>query len=241
MNNIKCVVLDDEPIASEIIVKFVKQISFLQLVAVAEEPGEAIKILQDNAVDLLISDIGMPGINGLQLIQSLPSPAPTVIFITAHENFAVNSFELDVVDYLLKPVSFERFLKAITKARLKISAQKSENHYNENRVDDGLIIKKGENLIKIKFTDIIYLQAAADFLKIFVGPSTHYVIHSTIKEIQQKIPSRLFVRIHNSYIAAIGEIKSVTKDSVRLSDVIELPLSRSHKKELLQRLDIYNT
>lgn len=240
MSYIKCVILDDEPIASEIIEKFVKRISYLQLVAVAEDPIEVIKILQDNPVDLLISDIQMPEIDGLQLVQSLPSP-PLVIFITAHDSFAVNSFELDVVDYLLKPVSFERFLKAINKARLKITQQKFENHYNEDSFSDGITIKKKENLIKIQFTDIIYLEAAADFIKIFVSPAEHHIIRSTIKEIQQKLPSRLFVRIHNSYIVAISAIKSLTTDSVKLSDAIELPLSRSYKKELVKKLDIYNT
>lgn len=240
MSDIKCVILDDEPIATEIIEKFVKQIGYLQLVAVAGDSVEVIKILQDNAVDLLISDILMPGLNGLQLVQSLSSP-PLVIFITAHENFAVNSFELDIVDYLLKPVSFERFLKAINKVRLKITQRKPENHYNDDRIDDGVIIKKKENLIKVQFSDILYFKADHDFVQIFVSPDTKYTIRSTINEIQQKIPSRLFIRIHNSYIVAIRAIKSLTNETVRLSDSIELPLSRSHKEELLKRLDIYNT
>jgi DNA-binding LytR/AlgR family response regulator len=240
MSNIKCIILDDEPIAREIMEKFANRIGYLQLIAVAEDPVEAIKILQDNSVDLLISDIQMPGFNGLQLIQSLPSP-PLVIFITAHDNFAVSSFELDVVDYLLKPVSFERFLKAINKARSRIMQQKPENHYKEPSIEDGITIKKNENLIRIQFADILYFKADRDFVQLFSSSGEKYTIRSTISEIQQKIPAGLFVRIHNSYIVAISAIKSLTKDSVRLSDSIELPLSRSHKKELFKKLNLYNT
>src|SRR6185312_8719152 len=116
---IRCVILDDEPIAREIMETFTGNINFLELVAVCEDPFEALEVLQDKPVDLLISDIQMPEINGLELVRSLPSP-PLIIFVTAHENFAVNSFELGVVDYLLKPVSFDRFLKAINKAKLQL-------------------------------------------------------------------------------------------------------------------------
>lgn len=239
MSNIKCVILDDEPIAREIIEKFVNRISYLQLVAVAEDPVEAIKILQDNPVDLLISDIQMPGINGLQLIQSLPSP-PLVIFITAHDNFAVSSFELDVVDYLLKPVSFERFLKAINKTRLRIMQQKPENHYKESSIEDGIIIKKSENLIRIQFADILYFKADRDFVQFFSSSGEKYTIRSTISEIQQKIPTRLFVRIHNSFIVAISAVKSLTNQTVTLSDSTVLHISRNYKKQLLERLDTYN-
>jgi len=238
MSIIKCVILDDELMAREIIKKFIKRISYLELIAVAEDPVEAIKILQDNPVDLLISDIQMPEINGLQLVRSLPSP-PLVIFITAYENFAVDSFELDVVDYLLKPVPFERFLKAINKARLKIIDRK-EHHYNENQLGNGFIIKNKENLIKIQFVDILYFEADGDFVQIYNNSVSKYKIRSTINAILQKIPLHLFIRIHNSYIVAVSAIKSLTLDSVRLSDSIELPVSRSYKKDLVKRLDIYN-
>jgi DNA-binding LytR/AlgR family response regulator len=238
MSTIKCVILDDELMAREIIKKFIKRISYLQLIDIAEDPVEAIKILQDNPVDLLISDIQMPGVNGLQLIQSLPSP-PLVIFITAHDNFAVDSFELDVVDYLLKPVPFERFLKAINKARLKIMHQK-ENHYNENEVGEGFIIKNKEDLIKVQFSDILYFEADADFVQIYNNSGGKYKIRSTINGILQKIPPHRFIRIHNSYIVAVSAIKSLTVDSIRLSDSLELPVSRSYKKDLVKRLDIYN-
>lgn len=238
VSTIKCVILDDELMAREIIKKFIKRISYLQLIAVAEDPVEAIKILQDHPVDLLISDIQMPEINGLQLVQSLPSP-PLVIFVTAHDNFAVDSFELDVVDYLLKPVSFERFLKAINKARLKLMQQK-EDHYKENEIGEGLIIKNKEDLIKVQFSDILYFEADADFVQIYKNSRDKYKIRATISGILEKIPSHRFMRIHNSYIVALNAIKSLTLNSVILSDSIELPISRSYKKELVKRLDIFN-
>lgn len=237
MSNIKCIILDDEPIGREIVENFVKQTSFLELVAVAEDAAEVLEILQANTIDLLISDIQMPGINGLQLVRSLPSP-PLVIFITAHESFAVKGFELDIVDYLLKPVSFERFLKAINKARLKIATQKSKYYNHDNRAGDAIFIRNNDKLVKILFVDILYFQASGDFIKMFVSPTEFHLIHSTIKGIQQKLPSHLFVRIHNSYIVAIGGIKSLTGDSVTLLNGIELPVSRSYKEQLLKRLII---
>jgi two-component system, LytTR family, response regulator len=236
MSKIKCVILDDESMAREIIGNFVKQISFLELVAVAEDSTEALEILQTNTVDLLITDIQMPGINGLQLVQSLPSP-PKVIFITAHENFAAKGFELDVIDYLLKPVSFERFLKAINKARVKITGN-SPDLLHPARYGDGIFIKMNDKLVKVPFVDILYFQAAGDFIKIFLSPTGHYLIHSTIKGIQEKLPPPLFVRIHNSYIVAITAIVSLTKDSVQLPLGIELPVSRSYKEELVKRMII---
>jgi len=237
MSNIKCIVLDDEPTALEIVVNFVKKISFLELVAVAESAIDALEILQSNTIDLLISDIQMPGINGLQLIQSLPFP-PVVIFVTAHESFAAKGFDLDVADYLLKPVSFERFLKAINKATLKINTQKPEYPDSSARAVDGIFIKLDDKLVKIPFADILYFQAAGDFIKIFTSSADSHIIHSTIKGIQEKLPPHLFVRIHNSYIVAIVAIKSVTKDSVELSGSIELPVSRSYKEELYKRMII---
>jgi two-component system, LytTR family, response regulator len=237
MNTVKCVIVDDEPIAREIIENFIKNINFLELVAVCEDPFQALKILENNPIDLLISDIQMPGVNGLELVRSLPSP-PLIIFITAHEEFAVNSFDLGVADYLLKPVSFDRFLKAVNKAKLQIDNER-ETSVPENKSSDFIFIKQNKKFIKIKYNDILYIKSRKDYLEIHtVG--ANLVTYSSIKAIQKKLPSNYFVRIHNSYLVAISAIKFLEGNEVELIDKIRLPISYDHKSELLNILNINN-
>lgn len=236
-DRIKCLIVDDEPIAREIIESFVKNINFLELVAVCEDPFKALEILENSHMDLLISDIQMPAINGLELVRSLLSP-PLIIFITAHENFAVNSFELDIIDYLLKPVSFDRFLKAINKAKLQIAMHKPETSSSKNESSDHIFIKINNKLSKFKFNEILYIEAFGDFLKIHHTDGTHFLTYSTMKGIQEKLSANYFVRIHNSYIVAIHAIESLIGNEIELTDGTLLPISKSHKDQLLNALNI---
>jgi DNA-binding LytR/AlgR family response regulator len=238
MNTIKCVIVDDEPIACGIIENFIKNIDYLKLVAVCEDPFQVLKIIENNQVDLLISDIEMPGVNGLELVRSL-STAPLIIFITAHEKFAINSFELGVVDYLLKPVRFDRFLKAVEKARLLIEREINQ----KNKSSDGIFIKlsdtesKKDNLMKIKYEEILYIEADKDYLLIHIG-NDKIKTYSTIKAIQEKLPSRYFIRIHNSYLVSMAAIKLIKANMVILINGEELQISKRHKPELLNSLHI---
>ena len=239
---IRCVILDDEPIAREIMETFTGNINFLELVAVCEDPFEALEVLQDNPVDLLISDIQMPEINGLELVRSLPSP-PLIIFVTAHENFAVNSFELGVVDYLLKPVSFDRFLKAINKAKLQLDNRKGAAH-EKNKSSDSIFIKvsdkesKKVNLVKIRYDDILYIESDNDQLVIHTA-SGNFQTHSTIKAIHEKLRSDSFVRIHNSHLVSIRAIKSIKANIVELVNGETLQISKRHMPDLLNTLNIH--
>lgn len=240
MNTVKCVIVDDEPIACEIVENFIKNINFLELVAVCEDPFQALKILENNPVDLLISDIQMPGVNGLELVRSLPS-APLIIFITAHEKFAVNSFELGVVDYLLKPVRFDRFLKAAEKARSQIDNERETSQ--KNKSSDCIFVRlsdkesKKDNLMKIKYTDILYIEASKDYLLIHTS-TAKIQTYSTIKAIQEKLPSNYFIRIHNSHLISIAAIKLIKANMLVLITGEELQISKRHKAELLNALNI---
>jgi len=239
---IKCLIVDDEPIACEIIENFIKNINFLELVAVCEDPFQVLKIIENNQVDLLISDIEMPEVNGLELVRSFPSP-PLIIFITAHEKFAVNSFELGVVDYLLKPVRFDRFLKAVDKARLQIEKRKLEMPGQKNKSSDCIFIKvsdkesKKDNLIKIKYTDILYIKAKNDYLDIYTA-TAKIQTYSTIKAIQEKLPADSFIRIHNSHLVSIAAIKFIKGNMLGLTNGDELEISKRHKAQLLNVLNI---
>ncbi|MGN6539352.1 MAG: LytR/AlgR family response regulator transcription factor [Ginsengibacter sp.] len=240
---IQCIILDDEPIGREIIENFVKQIDFVEIVAVCEDGFEALHILKKDRVDLLITDIEMPKINGLELVRSL-SYQPAVIFVTAHDQFAVNSFDLGVVDYLLKPVSFDRLLKAVNRVRSLIS-NKTEDESANKKQPDYIFIKSDNELKKVMYSDILYIEADKDYVRIYTshhadksrGKPAFYTTYSSMKSIEEKLPSKEFVRIHNSFLVPISAIKSVGKNSVSLINGASLPVSQSHKSELLSALN----
>jgi DNA-binding LytR/AlgR family response regulator len=237
MSTIKCLIIDDEPIGREITENFAKHIHFLEVVAVCEDALEAMDILENTQIDLLLTDIQMPKINGLELVSSLPSP-PVIIFITAHDKFAINSFELGVADYLLKPVAFDRFLKAINKAKLEIEIRKGAS-LNPNKSSEHIFIKANNKLNKINYSDILYIESLKDYIKIFTAEEV-LITYSSMKAIEEKLPPMQFVRIHNSYLVSINAVKAVMGNTVELTNEVSLPISKSRKDELFAALQINN-
>lgn len=234
---IKCLIVDDEPIGREIIENFVKELNYLELVAACEDAFEALDILQNTPIDLLITDIQMPKINGLELVRSLPLP-PVIIFITAHDKFAVNSFELGVTDYLLKPVSFDRFLKAVNKAKLQIDLYKgAASPESENKTTEYIFIKANNKLNKIHYKDILYIESIKDYIKIFTNEAP-LVAYSSMKAIEEKLPSALFIRIHNSFLVQINAVKAIMGNTIEVINGVSLPISKSRKDELFAALQI---
>ncbi|MEO9022710.1 MAG: LytTR family DNA-binding domain-containing protein [Ginsengibacter sp.] len=236
MPTIRCLIIDDEPIGREILENFVKEIDSLEVIAVCEDAFEAMKILEDHQIDLLITDIQMPKINGLELVRSLPNP-PVIIFVTAHDQFAVNSFELGVADYLLKPVSFERFLKAINKARLQIEMNRKVLLNSNDEIADYIFIKANNKLNKIGHVNILYMESFRDYIKIYTADQV-LTTYSSMKAIEEKLPFNQFVRIHNSYLVSISAVKAVTGNGVELTNGKSLPISKSHKNALFTALQI---
>lgn len=236
MDTIKCLVVDDEPIGRVILDNFIKQVPFLELVAAVEDAFDALNILETQQVDLLLSDIQMPNINGLEFVRSLPSP-PVIIFITAHDQFAVNSYDLGAVDYLLKPVLFERFLKAINKARGQIELQKSITRPATEAKVNYFFVKANNKLNKLRFEDIWYIEAIKDYIKIHTRHGL-LVTHSSMKGIEEKLPSGDFIRVHNSYIISVKAVKAVDTNSVELLNDTTLPVSKSRKDDLFSALNI---
>ena len=238
MTAIKCLIIDDEPIGREILKNFVKEINFLEVVGVCEDAFEALEILEDNQIDLLISDIQMPKINGLELVRSLPNP-PVIIFVTAHDKFAVNSYELGIADYLLKPVSFDRFLKAINKAKQQIEMHRNVLFNPNVETVDYIFIKANNKLNKIVYSSILYMESLKDFIKIFTTDQAQPMIfYSSMKAIEEKLPLNQFIRIHNSYLVSINAIKAVMGNMVELTNKKSLPVSKSHKNALFAALQI---
>lgn len=230
---IKCIIVDDETIAREIIDSHISKIDNLEVAAQCKNAIEAFNYVTNNPVDLVFLDINMPEISGISFAKSINKDIK-IIFTTAYRDYAIDGFELQAVDYLLKPIAFERLLKAV-------------NHYFEvyNKPDveiaiktemtDYIFVRSDRRMIKIDFDAILYIESYSDYIKIHLNNET-IVTRETISAIEAKLPSNNFIRIHRSYIVAISEIKSFTNETIILSNV-ELTISRSFKKDVLNRLE----
>lgn len=233
---INCIIVDDEPLAREILESFVAKVPFLKLVDSCKNGFEAMKVLQENKVNLIFLDIQMPDITGIQLYKSLPEP-PMVIFTTAYSNYAVAGFDMDAVDYLLKPFSFERFLKAVNKAK---TFQKNKTPIENNlaRQREFIFVKDGSKVIKIDLDNVLYLEGMKDYVKI-VMKDKYILTLISMQQMAEKLPSHLFVRIHRSYIVAIPKIEKIEKNRVVINDQW-LPIGSSYKAGLYKMLDKIN-
>lgn len=232
---INCLIIDDEPLARELLESYIGRIPFISLVKSCQDAFEAIDILQTNTIDLLITDIQMPKINGLELIKSLSNP-PFVIFATAFPDYAIDGFHLDAVDFLLKPISFERFFKAINKAKKDIE-QKGAKPTVTNKNMHHLFVKDGYKLSKILFEDILYIEGMKDYIKI-VTKQKNIVTYMRMKSIEQVLPSDHFIRIHKSYIIHVSAIKFILGNSIELHNNESIIISKQYKQILNEKLGI---
>ncbi|KQM32209.1 LytR/AlgR family response regulator transcription factor [Chryseobacterium sp. Leaf201] len=238
MNKIKCLVVDDEPIAREIIESFIEKTPFLELIGSFGKSLDALNFIQNNKVDIILTDIEMPQLTGLQLINSL-SQKPATIFITAYREYALEGFDTGVVDYLVKPVSYDRFLKAINRAKQSLNNQQENKIVLSQEKVDRIFIKADNKLVKILFEDIIYIEALKDYLRIHLSETERYITHSTMKAIEEKLPDNFF-RIQRSFIINTKFAKSFYGNTVRMTIGENLPISLSAKAELFKKLGIEN-
>ena len=227
---LNCIAIDDEPLALELLEDNISTVPFLKLVASCNNPIEAMKILQHESVDLIFLDIQMPGLTGLQFIKTIPAK-PMFILITAYEKYALEGYELDVVDYLVKPVSLERFIKACNKAwelhQLKIKNQAGIE------APSYFFINADYSLVKVVFSDIMWVEGLKDYLKIHLrSTSKPLVARMTMKAIEEQLPSVMFVRVQKSFIVSKNYITSVRKNSVFIND-IEIPVGDNYKDAIV--------
>jgi len=234
MEKLRCIVLDDEPIGREIIENFVKEIDFLELVDSFEDPVKAIMFLESNKVDLIFSDIQMPKINGLDLVKSLENP-PVIIFITAHRDFALDGFETGATDYLVKPVRFDRFLKAVNKAKDYINLKQNSTVHQVN--SDRIFIKSDGKLTKILKDEILYVEAQGDYLKIVIQNET-YTTLATLKSMDEVLTLPKFFRVQRSFIINLEAIRSLSGNMVELVNGKSISIALNKKEELFQFLGI---
>ncbi|WP_343306955.1 LytTR family DNA-binding domain-containing protein [Chitinophaga niabensis] len=220
---IRCMIVDDEPIAHQILEQYILQTEGLTLVAKSRNAMEAFAKLEQQEIDLLFLDIEMPLVKGTTFLKTLSHP-PKVIFTTAYAEHAVEGFELNAVDYLLKPFSYERFAKAVAKLKPVVEKAAPETTY--------LVIKEKDALMKIAHTDILYIEAAKDYMKVHTA-DRQYLVHQTMKNLESALPAGQFIRTHKSYIVALAQIKLVKTDSLLLANQVSIPVSPNYKEAVV--------
>lgn len=225
---IKCLIADDEVMAHQILEQYIMQTPGLLLIAKCRNALEAFAKLEQHAIDVIFLDIEMPLVTGITFLKTLTNP-PKVIFTTAYADYALESYELNVVDYLLKPFSYERFNKAVEKVK-QLTVQ------NKHTPDEPryLVIKEKEGLLKIPYEEVLYIEASKDYMKIFT-PSRQYLTHLTMKKLEELLPAQLFIRTHKSFIVALKQIKLLKTDSLVLANNATIPVSLSYKEEVMRK------
>ena len=226
---IRCIVTDDEPMARKGLQGYIEKIDFLELVAVCENALELNSVLKQQPVDLLFLDIEMPYMTGIEFMKNLPSP-PKVIFTTAYDKYAIQGFELEVLDYLLKPISFERFMKAANKAYDHFKMNKAAG----NAEADHLFVKADNKLEKIRFDEILFIEALENYIGIYTADKK-VITHSTMKALQEKLPAQRFIQPHKSYIVAIDKINSIEGNVLHIQQY-QVPISKYSKEEVMERI-----
>jgi len=227
---LRCLAIDDEPLALELLEDNISKVPFLELVGSCGNPLEAMKVLQNESIDLIFLDIQMPGLTGLQFIQSI-TEKPMFILITAYEKYALEGFNLDVVDYLVKPVSLDRFIKACHKAR-ELHQLKTGKERGESNNPSYFFINVDYSLVKVVFSDIMWIEGFKDYLKIHLkSTSKPIVARLTMKSIEEQLPASMFIRVQKSFIVSKEHITAVRKNSVFIND-IEIPVGDNYKEAI---------
>jgi DNA-binding LytR/AlgR family response regulator len=231
-NKIRCLVTDDEPLAIEVLKTFILSVPSLELVDTCSDAMETMTALQDHHIDLLFLDIEMPQISGTDLVRTLKNP-PRIIFTTAHREFALEGFELNALDYLLKPITFNRFLKAVN----KLFPGSSENNFISKTADglfNHLYIRCDRKMVKIDTGEILFIESLKDYVKIQTTTKS-LITKQLISVLSQNLPQQHFLRIHKSFIVATDKIDSYTADTIQIGNY-HLPIGRLYKYEVNRRL-----
>lgn len=238
MNTINCIAIDDEPLALDIIKDYAKRVPFLNLMATFDNAVDCMSYLKSNPVDLMFLDIQMEELTGIQLLSALKEK-PQVIFTTAYDQFALKGYELDVLDYLLKPISFERFLKATDKAYYKLMAKPEAKpvvaEIIPQKTVDYCFVKSEFHLEKVTFSEVLYIEGMGDYLMIHT-PTRKIMTLQSFKKAEETFPADNFCRVHKSYIVAIDKIESIERNRIKIGNML-IPVSDSYKKDFFTMIE----
>ena len=236
---IKCLVIDDEPPARDILKKYIGGVDLLQLAGECSNAVETLSFLQNNSVDLLFLDIKMPHILGTSFLRTLKNP-PKVIFTTAFRKYAVEGFDLNAVDFLLKPISFERFLQAVNKVmQMEIHVAGNTNLLNDQISDHShpfLYFRSDRKMIKVFLEDILFIESLKDYIRV-VTTSKNIISKQAISSLEEMLPKDAFIRVHRSYIIAIDKISSYNSESIEIGKT-EIPIGRLFRHDVIKVLNI---
>ena len=223
MSNIKCIIVEDEPLAVKVLSDYISQVPFLELHGSFKDAILATDFLRDNSVDLIFLDIHLPKLKGMAFLKTLTNP-PAIIITTAYHQYAVEGFNLNVTDYLLKPFEFERFLVAVNKVK---AAQGERQKQIESNEKDFIFLNVQKKKVKILFSEILYIESQREYIKI-VTTKTEYISKMSTHEIESLLPANLFKRIHRSFIVSVSKIESYTAEMVEMNG-ISIPIGRGYR------------
>ena len=221
----RCIIIDDEPLAIRVIESHLSKIKSFEVVATFTNPLEAMEVMQTGDIDVLFLDINMPLINGMDFIKTLHNP-PLIVMTTAYREYAVESFELDVLDYLVKPIPFTRFMKTVNKINNTLSLS------NGNSDDDRLhtFIKIDKKLVKVYLDEVFYVESLKDYIKITTTSGTH-LVHQTLTSFTESLPNDQFIRVHRSYTISISQVSAVIGNMVEINGT-QIPIGRNYVQEV---------
>lgn len=239
MSTIKCLIVEDEELARDLLEKFISKVPHLELVAKCENPLKAMPILMESTIDLLFLDIQMPELTGVEFLKMLPN-RPTVIFTTAYPSYALEGYQLNVTDYLLKPFSFERFVQAVNKASEVIRLKALDNangtlSITEEASKNYMLIKSEHKVLKVKYANIRYIESMREYAAYHTTTHGRVLSLKTLKKLETELPSTEFIRIHKSYIVNIPLIEALEGNMILLGED-RLPIGASYKEQVLEKV-----
>jgi DNA-binding LytR/AlgR family response regulator len=229
---LKCIIIDDEPIARKVLKEFIGDIDFLELIGQAENPLKAISLLNDNAIDLIFLDINMPKINGIDFVKNSNTTA-SIIMTTAYAEHAVEAYGLDVLDYLVKPIAFERFLKACNKA-LKLGESKQKVAVHDSQNDDHFFIKCENQIEKIFYNDLLYAEAMLNYVMLYTT-SKKMMVYITIKSLEEQLPAAIFLKVHKSFLVNTHKVKSIEGNMINIGES-KITISQSLREAVINKI-----
>lgn len=240
---INVIIVDDEPLAQDVLETYVEKIPDLNLVTKCSNAFEATKALKEHDIELMFLDIQMPQLTGIDFLKTLTKP-PLVVFTTAYPNYAIEGFELNAIDYLLKPISVDRFMKAVNKAIEQIELQRKDDSSSKGGAADEVgpdyfFVKADKKLVKVRFSDIIYIEGLKDYVIIRMEDS-RVITLQTMKSLEEKLPGDIFKRIHRSYICNVEKINAVVGNMIEVMEkgkAKHLPIGKNYREELLELIN----
>ncbi len=230
---LKCIAVDDEPLALRLVETFIEQTPFLELITTCDNAVEAMGIIRETKPDVVFLDINMPNLTGMELarlIQDQPGPLPKIVFTTAYNHYAIEGYRVNAVDYLLKPFSYEEFLRASTKV-LQLHEEANNNQFQNIAADDEFIFLKVEyQWVRISLKDICYIESLKDYVKVHLEDSQKALLSLiSLKALEEKLPSSKFMRVHRSFIVSLDKISAISKNSIFI-DKIEITVGEQYKE-----------